>query len=164
MAHHVNRHMVKRNSPQHAVLRLVGKNGAITVETLIKSDIYSKKISGGWVSPVQTMIDRCLISVIDTGRLATKICVGANDKPAQLQMTLTAFGSSELRRLSPPDDDTATQAPVRPVVRTSYRATPRFEDLPMPMDRPPVLRAGAMDFAGCPSVIGDTRVEYAPHC
>ncbi|KDB53913.1 hypothetical protein X805_04670 [Sphaerotilus natans subsp. natans DSM 6575] len=163
MAQHITRYVVKRNSPQHAVLQLVRQRGAITVDQLIQSNIYSPHISGGWVTRVQTMIDRSLVSVIDTSRMVSKVCVGANDKPARLQMTLTAFGMSELRRLTPPDDDTA-QEPARPVVPHPYRRVPRFEDLPMTMDRPPVLRAGAMDFARCPSVVGESRVEYAPHC
>ena len=163
MAQHITRYVVKRNSPQHAVLQLVRQHGAITVEQLIQSNIYSSLISGGWVGRVQTMLDRSLISVIDTSRMVSKVCVGANDQPARLQMTLTAFGMSELRRLTPPDDATA-QEPARPVVQHPYRATPRIDNRLMPMDRPPVLRAGAMDHARCPSVVGESRVEYAPHC
>lgn len=162
MAQHIHRHQVKRNTPQHKVLQLLRQRGALSVKELIEAAIYSPQVSSGWVGRVQTLLDRGLITIINTDRMISVLCVGANDKPERLQITLTSTAMSELRRLDPIE----TPKPERPapVVAHPYRATPRFHDLPVQMERPPVPRAGSLDFALCPSIVGDKRVEYAPHC
>ncbi len=167
MTQHITRHVVKRNSPQHQVLLLVRQHGVITVEQLLGADIYSPLVSGGWVQRVQTLLDRGLIIVIDNTRMVSKVAVGANDRPPHLQMTLTSRAMSELRRLDalraasePKPDASADPA----LVCTSPRMPPDFGPVHNPLARPPVLRAGSMDFVRCPSKVGSSRIEYAPHC
>lgn len=161
-------HPIRHHTPQARVLLLVRQHGAVTALQMMAAGHYSTKVSGGWVQRVQSLLDRDLVTVIDTQRDAAKTVIGANDKPEHLVLTLTPRAMAELARL---DALAATSTPARPAAAAAQglRAAPRirtpdFSAPHNPLDRPPVLRAGAEDFARCPSRIGPDIVEYAPHC
>lgn len=162
MAQRIQRFALRRGTRQHKTLLLIQQHGAMTAAALSSAGIYSPvAASGSWVGRVQGLLDRGMITVINTARMISVECVGSNDRPEQLTMTLTLAGILELRRLA------AAEAPA-PAIAPRQIAQPRAPlDLTpsrSPWDRPPVVRAGALDFAACPSLIGGARVSYTPTC
>ena len=157
-------HPIRTHTPQGRVLKLIRQHGALTVHQMIAAGHYSSKMSGSWVQRVQSLIDRGLVIVIDQQRQTAIGCIGANDRPEHIVLTLTPRALAELHRL----DVLATFAPAKtPPAAVAERAaarTPLFDGTCNPLDRPPVLRPGALDFADCPSRIGAASVDYAPHC
>ncbi len=157
-------HPIRPNTPQARVLQLIRQHGALTAHQMIASGHYCNKLSGSWVQRVQSLIDRGLVIVIDQQRQTAIGCIGANDRPEHLMLTLTSKALAELHRLDVLASFAPAKTPPAAVAERAAARTPLFEGTRNPLDRPPVLRPGALDFAACPSRIGATSVDYAQHC
>ncbi len=164
MATHQFARSVKRGTPQHRLMLMIRERGSITVTDMLQSHIYAINYSGAWVGKLQLLIDRGVLSRTDNERQVTLPCVGANDRPGALRITLTTQGHAQLDRIdaktAPAQDQTAPAAVTPPPYRCSdHRSAPNPAAL-----RPPVHRPGALDFVRCPSVIGDRLIDYTPTC
>ena len=157
-------HPIRPHTPQGRVLKLIRQHGTLTVHQMIASGHYCNKLSGSWVQRVQSLIDRDLVIVVDQQRQISKSCIGANDAPEHLVLTLTTKALAELHRLDVLAAFAPAKTPPAAVAERAAARTPLFGTTSNPLQRPPVLRSGAMDFAACPSRIGAASVDYAPHC
>lgn len=151
----------KSSKSTHAVLHEIHKRGSCTAKQLI----YARRLLFGpnWFIQVQELLDAGYVSAIDSKAVISVYHVTRDTNPHDLHLSLTRSGITELHRLN---DVTNTQAPppAPKPVGAPYRTAPRFDGPTSLTDRPPVIRSGAMDFAQHPSVLGNQRTQYEPHC